>query len=117
MKNKYLEIIAGLGEIMVLIGTATWITNWAASGYVFAVGSLLFTAGRLLQNHPDTQNIVLRRLYRQQAIGAIMSVISAGMMLFYPYSRTGWLVPFIIFVVFETYTAFRIPAELKKEQR
>lgn len=117
MSNKYLEIIAGLGEILILAGTATWITGWWCSAYILAIGAVLFAVGRLFERHPETNSIVLRRLYRQQTIGVFMVLISAGMMLFYSYSRTGWLVPFIVFVVVETYTAFRIPSELKKEQK
>lgn len=110
-----MEIIASLGEILVIVGAATWAIHWMAADYVFAIGAVLFLIGRLFFKYSKTTNIALRRLIRQQKIGAVMAVISAGMMSFYPYSPTGWLVPFVVFVVFETYTAFRIPAEMKKE--
>jgi hypothetical protein len=29
---------------------------------------------------------------------------------------TAWLIPFVVFVVIELYTAFRIPARIKKEK-
>ena len=107
--------LANLGEILVIIGAAVWITGWGGVAYVFAAGTVMFAAGRLQERHPETQNVVLRRLYRQQAIGVIMLMVAAGVMLFYTPSRTAWLIPFIIFTVVELYTAFRIPSELKKE--
>ena len=117
MKTKIIGLSASLGEILVVIGAAIWITGWIGASYVFVVGTILFAVGRLLEKHPESQNIVLNRLYKQQSIGIIMLVISAGMMLFYPYQRTAWLIPFIIFVVAETYSAFRIPAELEKDKK
>ena len=107
--------LANLGEILVIIGAAVWITGWSGAAYVFAVGTVMFAAGRLLEKHPETQNVVLRRLYRQQAIGVCMLMVAAGLMLFYTPSRTAWLIPFIIFTVVELYSAFRIPSELKKK--
>lgn len=117
MKNKYFEIIATIGEVLILVGTALWITRWSWIQYVFVAGAVMFAVGRLLFKNPETTNFVLKRLYRQQAIGVIMVLIASGMMLFYHTPNTGWLVPFIIFVVFETYTAFRIPAVIKKEEK
>lgn len=106
--NKYLGYLTSLGEILVVVGAAVWITGWEGTKYVFAAGTLLFLAGRLLEKHP-TDNLTLKRLYRQRMIGCIMLLVSAVMMLFYDLSPTGWLIPFIVFAVAETYTAFRIP--------
>ena len=108
-------LMANLGEILVIIGAAIWITGWIGACYVFVIGTLLFAIGRLMEGHPETQNVVLKRLYRQQIVGVFMLMASAALMLFYTGSRTAWLIPFIVFTVTELYTAFRIPSELKKE--
>ncbi len=107
--------LANLGEILVIIGAAVWITGWKGAAYVFTAGTVMFAVGRLLEKHPETQNIVLRRLYRQQTIGVFMLMVAAGMMLFYTPARSAWLIPFIVFTIVELYSAFRIPSELKKE--
>lgn len=116
MKNKVCIYLANFGEVLVIVGAAIWITGWSGASYIFAVGALLFAVGRLMEVHPETQSVVLRRLYKQQAIGIFMLFASVGMMFFYPYSRTGWLLPFVVFVVLEVYSAFRIPAVMKKEE-
>ncbi|MCQ2076561.1 MAG: hypothetical protein MJZ20_05940 [Bacteroidaceae bacterium] len=114
MNEKLNLILTCLGEIMVIIGAALWITSWQWTSYIFALGTVMFATGRFFEKHPETQTTTLKRLYRQQCIGIIMLMASAGLMLFYTASRTAWLVPFIVFTVAELYTAFRIPHELKK---
>ena len=128
-KDKVLGYIANLGEVLVLIGAAFWITGWEFMNYVFAVGTLLFTIGRLFEKHPDS-TITLRRLYVQRTIGVVVLVLSALLMFFYDRingieisdykvhaTASAWLLPFFIFVVIELYTAFRIPSELKKTSK
>ena len=128
-KDKVLGYIANLGEVLVLIGAAFWITGWEFMNYVFAVGTLLFAIGRLLEKHPQS-TITLRRLYTQRIIGVVVLIIAALLMFFYEHingfeisdykvhaTASAWLLPFFIFVVIELYTAFRIPSELKKENK
>ena len=81
-KDKVLGYIANLGEVLVLIGAAFWITGWEFMNYVFAVGTLLFAIGRLLEKHPQS-TITLRRLYTQRIIGVVVLVLAALLMSFY----------------------------------
>ena len=113
MTQKHISYLTNLGEILVAVGAIVWITNWLVSEYIFAIGTLLFLIGRLLEKH-DTTNLVLKRLYRQRMIGGIMLLASAVMMIAYTLSHTAWLIPFIIFTVIETYTVFRIDNVTKK---
>jgi len=128
-KEKTLNFISNTGEVLVLIGAAFWITGWESVHYVFAVGTLLFTVGRLLETHPQS-TITLRRLYIQRNIGVLLLVLSAFLMLGHELvngldiidyqlhaTPSAWLLPFMIFVIIELYTAFRIPSELKKENK
>jgi hypothetical protein len=127
-KEKILTGITNVGEVLVLIGASLWITGWKFTDYIFAAGAVLFVAGRLAEHHDETHNIALKRLYVQRIIGSVMLVLSVLLMFFHSQvngfvisdymvhaSSTAWLVPFMIFAVIEVYTAFRIPAELKKE--
>ena len=127
-KQKLMEIIAISGEMLIIVGAAIWITGWESSKYIFALGALLFATCRLFSEHEGkADNLVLRRLYVQQSIGVIFSLIAAMLMFFYERlngievfdyvvrsTPSAWLLPFFIFVVLEVYTTFRISSELKK---
>ena len=128
-KQNVLGYIANIGEVLVLIGAAFWITGWEFINYVFALGTLLFTVGRLFEKHPES-TITLRRLYIQRTIGVVVLILAALLMFFYDRingfeisdyevhaTASAWLLPFFIFVVIELYTAFRIPSELKKQDK
>ena len=128
-KQNVLGYIANIGEVLVLIGAAFWITGWEFINYVFALGTLLFTVGRLFEKHPES-TITLRRLYTQRTIGVVVLILAALLMFFYDRingfeisdyevhaTASAWLLPFFIFVVIELYTAFRIPSELKKQDK
>ena len=113
---------------MVVLGAAIWIAFPDIAGYVFAAGTLLFAFGRLAGPDSDWRQVkrnddsyVLRRLYRQRiaaivilAIAAVFINLPAGFYMGFYIRRSFWLLPFIVFVVFEAYTAFRIPAIEKK---
>lgn len=67
-------------------------------------------------------SIVIRRLRRQQIIGALLLLLSGAAMFANIYGITylrhnEWLAVLAIAAVLELYTAFRIPQELRKEQR
>lgn len=126
--TNHLEWVTISGEILIVIGTALWITGWEPVKYIFAIGALIFATGRLLMPH-EGNNVTLRRLYTQQNIGAIFAIISALLMFFYDKlngfeitdyvvraTKSAWLLPFVIFVVLEVYTTFRLSSELKKTQ-
>jgi hypothetical protein len=128
-KDNVLGYIANIGEVLVLIGAALWITGCEFLNYVFAVGTLLFAIGRFFEKHPQS-TLTLRRLYLQRTIGVVILIVAALLMFFYEYingleisdykvhaTASAWLLPFFIFVVIELYTAFRIPSELKKENK
>lgn len=122
-KEKLFQILALVGEVIVLIGAAIWITGWQFASVVFAVGALLFAIGRFASS-PNVEGLTLRRLYAQRSFGTIILLVSAALMFVKPGFYYGmyvdkqiWLMPFIIFAVFEVYTTFRIPAVEKKEKQ
>lgn len=85
----------------------------------FSLGALLFGGMQMLQRY-DGHSLTLRRLFRQQRLGALLVIVSAALMaipFFYKGLLVGdeWKVTLTIAVVLEIYTAFRIPAEMKKE--
>ena len=60
-------------------------------------------------------SFVIRRLRRQQLMGALILVLTGVAMLVW--HRNEWIVGLTIAAVLELYTAFRIPQEEAKEQK
>jgi len=133
-QSKTLLLAAQIGEIVVLICTATWLFQPQWSGWGLAIGAVVFAIGRIMGENGDyalsmdkSIDFQLRRLYRQRMFGVIVLLLTAVLInmpngyysflgLTHPvyYRSSLWLMPFSIFVVFELYTAFRIPAMEKK---
>lgn len=106
------------GAVLLLAGLLLWIPRLPFAPYVFLAGSILFATMQTVQSY-EGKELVIRRLRRQQLLGAMFLVISGGMMVAGLYhvrycSRNEWLVCLVIAAVFEIYSAFRIPAELSK---
>ncbi len=127
IKKQLLEYAVISGEILMIICSTAWITGWESVKYIYTIGTLLFAVGRFMIPHQSNTTVTLRRLYIQQTIGTVFALISAFLMLFYNTlngieiqeyvirsTPSAWLLPFIIFVILEVYTAFRIPSELNK---
>lgn len=89
---------------------------------VFSAGALLFGSMQLLQRY-DGRSIVIRRLRRQQILGAFFLMISAALMIMktyhvgpIPIRGDEWKVTLIVAAILEFYTAFRLPVEIEKEK-
>lgn len=116
----YSEII---GLTIVVIASALWITHIGWVPTLFACGAVVFAIGRLLvQRTIKTDNITAKRLVRQRTFAVFVLLFSSVLMFMQPgwyfgnlyLTASSWLVPFIVFVVIEVYTAFRLPSLLKK---
>ena len=86
-----------LGGLLLLVGAllpmVPSLSDFAP--YVFCAGALLFGTLQLVQRY-EGRNVTVRRLRRQQMLGACLLMISACLLLV---------------------TAFRLPAELGKEEK
>ena len=117
--NRLQNICFQGGALLILVGIILWIPHFTFAPYIFTVGACLFAVMQFLQKY-EGRSFVVRRLRRQQLAGAVMLVVTGAMMIgsFFhlPYTtRNEWVVALLIAAVFELYTAFRIPVELKKE--
>ena len=112
------------GEFLVVFCALLWITRMLWVPYGFALGTVLFSIGRLAQGSesilaetPEKNHLTMVRLIRQRNIGILFLLLAAaamfvktpmhlyeGIYLF----RSSWLIPFICFTVFEVYTTFRM---------
>lgn len=63
----------------------------------------------------DGKNLIVRRLRRQQILSAVLLVF-AGVLMFVT-RHNEWVLCLTVAAILQLYTAFRIPAELDKEQK
>ena len=126
--SKTLNMLAMVGETLVVLGAAMWIFVPTVAAVVLAVGTVLFIVSRMAGSDGDGKKmgdpsltITVRHLYRQRILSYVLLTLAA-VFLFLPagfyfgiYMRESmWLVPFIAFAIIEIYTAFRLPAASKQ---
>lgn len=112
-----------LGGLLLLVGAllpmVPTLSDFAP--YVFCAGALLFGTLQLVQRY-EGRNVTVRRLRRQQMLGACLLMISACLLLvtafrLLPLRGGEWKVVLAIAAVLELYTSFRLPTELEKEEK
>lgn len=113
MKRAY-TIIQMIGAVLLLLGAMLQITRWAMAPVLYTVGAVLFAYVQVMSRY-EGDNLIVRRLRRQQILGAVLLVF-AGVLMFVTH-RNEWVVCLTIAAVLQLYTAFRIPSELEKENR
>lgn len=113
MNKKLLGYMAAVGAVLILIGAGSYITGWLLSPYLYTVGAVLFAIAQLISRY-EGNNLVIRRLRRQQIFGALLLLVTSVCM--FTLHRNEWIVCLTIAAILELYTAFRIPAEMEKEK-
>ena len=111
--SKYYSSIATVGAVALLLGAALQITQLAWAPYLYLIGAIMFAYVQVMSGY-EGKNIIIRRLRRQQIIGATLLVVAGVMMILW--KRNEWVVCLTIAAVLEMYTAFRIPQEEEKEK-
>ena len=101
------------GAVMALVGAALQITRWEFSPYIYIIGAVLFAYTQVMDRY-DGKNLIVRRLRRQQILGAVLLVF-AGVLMLVTHNNE-WILCLTIAAIMELYTAFRIPNELQKEK-
>lgn len=112
MKKSYTYLMMA-GAILLLLGAMLQITRWELSPVIYTIGAVLFAYVQVMDGYQG-QNLIIRRLRRQQILGAVLLVF-AGVLMFVM-KRNEWIVCLTIAAILELYTAFRIPAEMEKEK-
>lgn len=108
--QQYIYIVGG---ILLVVGAALYITQWIWAPYIYIAGSFMFAAMQMLDRYTG-KSFILRRLRRQQLVGAIALMLAGVLML--ASNHNEWILCLLVGCIFELYTAFRIPQELEKEQ-
>ena len=111
--KKIQQAIYILGGILLVAGAALYITRWAWVPYMYITGSFMFAAMQMLDRYTG-KNLVLRRLRRQQLLGAIALMLAGVLMLVCEHNE--WILCMLVGCLVELYTAFRIPQEYEKEE-
>lgn len=112
-------IVYGVGGILVLAGLVSWPTGkfWAVA--LYCVGAVAVCVMQFCQRY-EGGSIVLRRLRRQQLLGALCLVLT-GVLMIVERMHLGvlqhheWMAVLAVAAMLECYTAFRIPYELKRK--
>ena len=113
MKKSY-TIIQILGAVLLLVGAMLQITRWELSPYIYTLGALMFAYVQVMSRY-EGKNLIVRRLSRQQILGATLLVF-AGILMFVT-RHNEWILCLTVAAVLQLYTAYRIPAELEKENK
>lgn len=103
-----------------LVGAAVFLWFPLTATVCYTLGAVVFCPIQMLQRY-EGKSFVIRRLRRQQLLGLLAFLCAACCMImqvgrFGFARRNEWVVCLAVGCVLELYTAFRIPAELEKEQ-
>ena len=111
--SKIYQIVQGVGAVLLLVGAMLQITRWELSPVIYTLGAVMFTYVQVMSRY-EGKNLIVRRLRRQQILGAVLLVI-AGVLMFVT-RHNEWVLCLTVAAILELYTAFRIPSELEKEK-
>ena len=102
------------GAVLLLVGAMLQITRWEFSPYLYTLGAVLFAYVQVMDRY-EGKNLIVRRLRRQQIVGAVLLVF-AGVLMFVT-RHNEWVLCLSAAAVIQLYSAFRIPSELEKEKK
>ena len=111
--NKAYQLIQVVGAVLLLVGAMLQITRWELSPYLYTIGAVLFAYVQVMSRY-EGKNLIIRRLRRQQILGAVLLVF-AGVLMFVT-RHNEWVLCLSVAAVIQLYTAYRIPSELEKEK-
>lgn len=116
-------ILYTLGGLLLLVGAALPVfpTLMGYAPAIYSAGALLFGAVQVTTPLP-VNHFAVRRLHRQQTLGALCLVVAGGMMFMSKYqvepcAHDEWKLALAIGAVIELYTSFRLPAVIEKINR
>ena len=111
--SKIYQIVQGVGAVLLLVGAMSQITRWELSPIIYTIGAVMFAYVQVMSRY-EGKNLIIRRLRRQQILGAVLLVF-AGVLMFVT-KHNEWVLCLTVAAILELYTAFRIPSELEKEK-
>ncbi len=118
--SKLQNLIYAAGGLLLAVGAILYAVPGltGAAPYVYTVGVLGYAPMQMLARYGG-RDLTVRRLRRQQLFSAVLLLLVAPLM-FMNVLRVGplrgreWLLLLTIAAVYQVFTAFRIPAALKR---
>ena len=110
---KTVQFLYYLGALALLAGAVSRMFLPEYYSYIYIAGAVVFAVAQFLLR-PRHKHFMVRRLVVQQQIGAILLVV-AGVLMFVLHNNE-WVAVMFAGALMELYTAFRIPAEIEKQQ-
>jgi len=122
--TPFQNFLYALGGLLMVVGAAFPIISnglTLEAALLFTLGTVLFGSMQLTASYSG-ENVIIRRLRRQQIFGIVFLFITAALMFAHLYGFSfaradQWVVTLCIATIFQTYTAFRLPSELEKESK
>lgn len=102
------------GACLLLTGAASYITGWALSPYIYAIGAVLVAAIQFVSGYQGN-NFTIKRLRRQQIFAAVLLLLTALFM--FTTHGNEWIVSLTVAAVLELYSSLRISHEEEKERK
>ena len=112
--SKFDTAVSLVGSILLFVGLVLQFFKYEFAPYIYLVGAVAVAAMQLKDGYGGA-NVVIRRLRRQQLIGAALLIMAGVLMIVW--HRNEWVLCLTISAVLQLYTAFRIPQEEEKEKR
>ena len=110
---KTVQFLYYLGALALLAGAVSRMFLPEYYSYIYIAGAVVFAVAQFLLR-PRHKHFMVRRLVVQQQIGAIL-LVAAGVLMFVLHNNE-WVAVMFAGAIMEIYTAFRIPAEIEKQQ-
>lgn len=114
------NLLFQIGGILLVLGAVMpmFLPAWAP--FVFGLGAVLFCSIQLSERY-EGSNLVIRRLRRQQILGALLLLVTACLLFtqhfhIRPFTGSEWKICLMISTLLEVYTIFRISSEEEKEK-
>ena len=112
--TKLDNVIRLIGSILLFVGLVLQFVKFEFAPYIYLVGAVAVAWMQVKYGY-DGNNFVIRRLRKQQLIGAALLIMTGVLMIVW--HRNDWVLCLTISAVLQLYTAFRIPQEEEKEKR
>lgn len=114
MRMKVTDVTVFAGTVLLFAGLVLQFVRHEYAPYIYLAGAVMFAYVQVVVSGYAGKNAVIRRLRRQQILGAMLLVFTGVVMLLW--HRNEWIVCLAVSAILELYTAFRIPQEEAKEK-
>ena len=112
MRFRRIDVLGFSGAALLFVGLVLQFFLFPAAPFVYLVGAVLVAYVQMVSGSGNA-SFVVRRLRRQQHLGAMLLIVAGVMMLIWHHNE--WILCLTVAAFLELYTAFRIPHEEAKD--